>query len=273
MAMPKGARREDEMPYSRQAQITRVTPRHPRFVDDVLRPLARRAAAGEDPHRLAEELYETAVHPWALAQARAQCRGLPAHADANEVTSQVLRLAWEACLRMDWQRVESWPALLERKVAHGRVEAARAEDWLSRRERVHRRRYQRAVLDQEQRVGRTLTQAECLDVATDVVPASKRVDWARELLAAKHPSTVAQLPEVAAGRDIATDVEERLLAAERADRLHDWLAVLARQDPRLAEDLLRWGGADEDRNRALPVRLARRVEPYTPLLAGLLMEE
>ena len=245
-----------------------VPPRHPRFVEDVLWPLAARAEAGEDAGRLADELYETAVHPWALSQAQAKAAGLPPHADPAEVTSQVLRLAWEACGRIDWSRVESWPALLEHKVRTARIEAARSEDWLSRRERVYKRRYQRAVAALEQERGRTLTESECVDVARPVAPPSNRVDWGRELVAGKHPSTVAELPEVHGGCDPGEDVVERLTGTERAAGLRRWLAVVVAEDPRLAEELCRW----HDRTGAvgpLPARLARKVEPFAPLLAGL----
>jgi hypothetical protein len=239
----------------------------------VLTPLAERARCGEDGRRLAEELYERHVHRWALAQASSQAAGLPVHADRNEVLSQVLRLAWEACLKIDWERVESWPALLEGKVTLARVEAARAEDWLSRRERVYRRRYQRAVADLEQSSGRPLSHAERLEVAGTVAPASNRVDWARELVEAKHPSTVAELPESPAHSDLADEVEERFMRGERARRLEEWLAALASEDERLAEDLGRWRDSGDDQARDLPARLARRVEPYTPLLVGLLLDD
>jgi hypothetical protein len=250
-----------------------VGPRHPRFVEDVLSPLAQRARAGEDGRRLAEELYERHVHRWAMAQANSQAVGLPVHADRNEVLSQVLRLAWEACLKIDWDRVESWPALLDGKVTHARIEAARAEDWLSRRERVYRRRYQRAVAELEQSAGRPLNHAERLEVATAVAPASNRVDWARELVEAKHPSTVAEMPEGPARLDVADEVEERFMQGERARRLEEWLAALASEDQRLADDIVRWRDSGDDQARDLPARLARRVEPYAPLLVGLLLDD
>jgi hypothetical protein len=275
-ARPRGAGRPPVRPPAPRAPgrpRRPLGPRHPRFVPDVLAPLADRARAGEDGRQLAEELYERVVHPWAMAQAKAQAVGLPAHADRNEVLSQVLRLAWEACLKIDWERIESWPALLEGKVTHARIEAARAEDWLSRRERVYRRRYQRAVAELEQSSGRPLSHAERLRVAAQVAPPSNRVDWARELVAAKHPSTVAELPEGPARSDVADEVEERLMHRERARRLEEWLTALAAEDQRLADDLGRWRDSSDDQSRDLPARLARRVEPYAPLLVGLLLED
>ena len=248
-----------------------MSPRHQDFAEVTLRPLAARFFAGEAPRDLAGELYET-IHGWAKGQARAQCAGLPAHADRGEVVSQVLRLAWEACVRIDWTRYESWPALLERKVAHGRVEAARAEDWLSRRERVYRRRFQREVAQREQQSCRPLTETERAEAAAAIAPESSRVDWAKALLAARHPSTVGEVPETIGGIDLDEEVEGRMLGELRARRLGEWLAVLDAQDSRLADDLRAWSRTSESPERTLPNRLARRVEPYAPLLLGMLAE-
>ncbi|HEY7628083.1 MAG TPA: hypothetical protein VH761_13495, partial [Ilumatobacteraceae bacterium] len=106
--------------------------------------MAERWRAGESERDLADELYAQ-LHPWALAFAGSLSAGLPAHADRNEVLSQVLRLTWDACRRIDWQRYAAWPAFLESKVRRARIEAARNDDWLSRRERVRRRRFQGEV--------------------------------------------------------------------------------------------------------------------------------
>lgn len=254
----------------RRARLV-VSPRHPDFAATVLRPLAARFFAGETQRDLAAELYEI-VHFWASGQARAQCAGLPPHADRGEVVSQVLRLAWESCLRIDWSRYESWPALLERKVAHGRIEAARAEDWLSRRERVYRRRFQGETARREQELRRPLNPTEREATALAVAPSSSRVDWAKALLAARHPSTVGDVPDTIDGLDLDEQVEIRVLGEIRARKLGEWLDVLSEHDQRLVDDLREWSAAGESSERALPSRLARRVEPYAPLLLGMLSE-
>jgi hypothetical protein len=259
------------MTTNRPARARSARARAPRdrdFVDVVLRPLAARAADGEDRNRLSVELYEQ-IHPWAMRKARAMTVGLPPHADTGEVVSQTLRLAWEACVRIDWTRVESWPALLEGKVAHARIEAARTEDWLSRRERIHRRRFQAAVAAIEQREGRVLSSAERHEVARSVSPASGRVDWAAELMAGRHPSSVAELPELEAEVDVAECVERDLMRVARKAGLHRWLAMLASAEPRLAEQLVEWSGSVGEANRSLPVRLRDRLAVYVPMLAGL----
>jgi hypothetical protein len=248
-----------------------MSPRHPDFAETVLRPMAARYFAGESAQALAAELYD-AIHPWASGQARAQCAGLPAHADRGEVVSQVLRLAWESCVRIDWVQYVTWPSLLERKVAHARIEAARSEDWLSRRERVYRRRFQREIARLEQVQRRPLNESERAAAAAAVAPTSTRVDWAKALLAARHPSTVGEVPDTMDVAHLDDEVETRLLGEIRAKCLREWLAVLAVQDRRLADDLAAWCASADSPERALPARLARRVEPYAPLLLGMLWE-
>ncbi|HVE17987.1 MAG TPA: hypothetical protein VNB52_02830 [Ilumatobacteraceae bacterium] len=154
----------------------------------MLEPLARRHAAGEAGSELSTELYNV-VHPWAVSFAKSQSAGLPAHADRNEVLSQVLRLTWDACARIDWSRVESWTTFLDTKVGRARVEAARRDDWLSRQERVRRRWFQRETARLEQIEQRTLTDAERLAVANTLTPNSAHVDWAQSLLVCvTHPA-------------------------------------------------------------------------------------
>ena len=249
-----------------------LTPRSPGFVARVLVPLGERAAAGEAPAALCEELYAGWVHAWAMGEASYQVARLPSHADPHEVTSQVLRLAWDSCVRIDWARLESWPTFLEGKVCSARAEAARVDDWLSRRERTYRRRYQRALADQEQSRGRVATGEERLVLAGTCATASRRVDWAAELVATRHPATVAEPPEETNDDDVAGFVEEELMRVERAARLTEWLVALSGEDGRLAADLRQWSEQDRGRPQAFPSRLAERVAPYAPLLAGLLVD-
>ena len=215
------------------------------------------------------------VHPWALSFAGAQSAGLPAHADRNEVLSQVLRLTWESCLRIDWDRYAAWPAFLESKISRARIEAARCDDWLSRRERVRRRRFQGELARREQVAQRTLTDDERQDVASTVAPSSSRVDWAKTLLDSRHPSTVAQVPDfLQTSTDDAITVEDQVEGQElggiRLRCLTEWLTIVAAQNETLATDLSRWSTLSESADRDLPARLAHRLEPYTPLLLAML---
>ena len=245
------------------------SPRHPDFVRVVLEPLARRRTAGEPGEQLSIELYNM-LHTWAVAFAGAQCARLPTHADRNEVLSQVLRLTWDACTRIDWDRYEAWPALLESKVSRARIEAARCDDWLSRRERVRRRHFQGEVARREQIEQRSLTPVERQSVARAVAPDSTRVGWAKAVLEARHPSTVAEVPDVVVGTTVEDEVEDHEMRRIRVGCLTEWLAIVKDRNEKLAADLAKWLAVNDLGDRELPARLAHRVEPYTPLLLAML---
>ena len=247
------------------------SPRHPDFVAVVLEPFARRRADGESDRELSLALYNS-IHPWALAFAGAQLARLPAHADRNEVLSQVLRLTWDACVRIDWDQYAAWPAHLESKVSRARIEAARCDDWLSRRERVRRRRFQDELARREQLEHRTLTGREREVLAGDVAPNSARVDWTKTLLDSRSLSTVAKVPDVLDSRTVEDQVEDSELGGIRVRCLKRWLRIVAAQNQALAADLSRWVAANEAGDRELPARLAHRLEPYTPLLLAMLGE-
>lgn len=251
-----------------------ASPRDLRFTASVLEPLARRHAAGEPSADLSAELYDM-VHPWAVSFAQSQSAGLPAHADRNEVLSQVLRRTWDACLRIDWSRFETWPTFLDTKVGRARVEAARSDDWLSRQERVRRRWFQGETARCEQVEQRTLTGVERLAVANRLTPNSARVDWAQSLLTSRHPSSVAEVPDAAYGHSddsITTEdqVEDRELGGIRVRCLSAWMTIVAEQNQQLATDLSDWSESNESANRDLPARLAHRLAPYTCLLLTML---
>ena len=260
--------------WSVDARSRPTSPRHPDFTPLVLAPLAQRHFAGEHPQALSVELFAS-VHPWATSFAASQSRGLPGHADRSEVLSQVLRLTWEACLRIDWDRYDTWPAFLDSKVGHARAEAARCDDWLSRRERARRRRFQAEIARLEQHEQRTLSSNERNDVAGMVAPSSCRTDWTKSLLQARHPSTVADVPDpLQATSDDSITTEELVEGTElgriRTRCLRRWLAIVASDNERLAADLSRWADLDDSSQGDLPSRLAHRVEPYTGLLLAML---
>jgi hypothetical protein len=225
--------------------------------------------AGEDGAKLSNELYHS-LHTWAVAFAGAQCARLPAHADRNEVLSQVLRLTWDACTRIDWDRYEAWPAFLESKVSRARIEAARSDDWLSRRERVRRRHFQGEVARREQVEQRSLTPGERQTVARAVAPDSTRVDWAKAVLESRHPSTVAEVPDVVEATTVEDEVEDNELRRIRVGCLTEWLAIVKNGNEALAADLSKWLAVNDFGDRDLPARLAHRLEPYTPLLLSML---
>ncbi|MGZ7036133.1 MAG: hypothetical protein ACXVIQ_13050, partial [Ilumatobacteraceae bacterium] len=53
--------------------------------------------------------------------------------------------------------------------------------------------------------------------------------------------------------------------------LTEWLEMLATENEPLATELARWSRLNQA-DRALPARLARRLEPYTPALLAMLGE-
>jgi hypothetical protein len=254
-----------------ERRVMVMSPRHPGFVQSVLEPMAERYGAGESGRELSAELYEV-LHPWAMALARAQLAGLPAHADRSEVISQVLGITWDACRRIDWTRCHEWPAFLESKVGRARVEAARSDDWLSRGERVRRRRFQCELARLEQSAGRRLDPTERREVASAVAPSSSRVDWAKLLLACRHPSSVGNVPDMSNDEDVEDQVEAREMAAIRARCIYEWLAIVGTQNQCLAADIQQWTASNETGINELPARLAHRIHPYTPLLLAMLGE-
>lgn len=262
--------RAEHAPFiERRRMPATQSPRHPDFASVVLEPLARRQIAGEDGVKLSKDLYHS-LHTWAVALARAQSTRLPPHADRNEVLSQVLRLTWDACIRIDWDRYEAWPAFLESKVSRARIEAARSDDWLSRRERVRRRHFQGEVARREQVEHRSLTPAERQTVARAVAPDSTRVDWAKAVLESRHPSTVAEVPDVVEATTVEDEVEDKELQRIRVRCLTEWLAIVKNRNEALAADLSKWLAVNDVGNRELPARLAHRLQPYTPLLLSML---
>ena len=200
---------------------------------------------------------------------------MPANADRNEIVSQVVRLTWESCLRIDWTRYAKWPVFLETKVGRARIEAARSDDWLSRRERVRRRRFQGELARCEQLAQRSLTGIERRAAAEAIAPSSTRVDWTTTLLQSRYPSTGADVPEPAlTATEITMSVEDEVEGTElegiRHRCLTEWLGVVDAHNHDLAADLSRWSDGNDSPNRDLPARLAHRLEPYTPLLLAML---
>ncbi len=115
---------------------------------------------------------------------------------------------------------------------------------------------------------RSLTGSERQDVACAVAPSSTRVDWTKTLLDSRHPSTVADVPDTVDEITIEDQVERRELGGIRIRCLTEWLKMLARENEPLAIELARWSELNQNSDRELPARLAHRLEPYTPGVAG-----
>ena len=228
-----------------------------------VRQLAERARRGADREGLSNELFRM-VWPWARAYADRVVTRLPSWADADGTRSEILMTVWKATAQIDWERWETWPALLSRRVRGARLDAARLDDALSRRDRVMLNRLRAEIADLEQEGGRTLTQAEREQVRRrflDALPPRRR-----RAVAAAPAGVGVPLDKVAEVlADDRWQPERAALSRDEATGLRTWLEEDLPE--RLREQLLEWF-AQESRSAVVPARLRARLAPYVPLLAS-----
>jgi len=240
-----------------------VSPYTPEWVARVVVPLAERAAAGEDPARLADELYHE-LHPWVLKLVARKSRHLPPTADRSELRSRIMEAALLACRTLDWNRVETFSQLLRVRVEGAAIEAARHDDWLSRRHRKLLVSYRKEVEKAEQKAGRLLTPAEERALAVRLAPESKRVAWVDELTRQCAPTAWNELYENTI-TDLGGSPEERLVREDRRRIVGEWLASLPED---LRSDALAWAEESLDHHRGAPRPLQRRLRSYVPDLVA-----
>jgi hypothetical protein len=227
----------------------------------VLQDLAARAAAGEDPDALRAELLEH-LWPWAQRLADREARRLPAGSDRDDTRSHVLAAMWQATRQIDWDRWDTWPALLLRRVRGARIDAARSDDVVSRRDRGVLNRIDTEVVTSERERGRTLTAAEQDEIRERVLAAL--TPRRRRALAGAVTGPPVLVDTFATNVvDDRWDPEARTLEADRAQHLGCWL----RHDlpPELREHLLDWL-AQQKQGSVVPARLRARLLPYLPSL-------
>jgi hypothetical protein len=228
---------------------------------DVLRTFAQRAADGEDPDRLRNELLEH-LWGWSLGFADIEARKLPSGSDRDETRSQVLTAVWQATRQLDWDRWETWPALLLRRVRGARIDAARSDDVISRRDRVVLNRIDAEVVAAEQSEGRTLAPAERDEVRRRVL---EGVSPRRRNALVAAPTGPPLVVDVAATtvRDERWDPERVLLEGDRARHLEHWLQHDLPDHLRV--QLLQWLEVGR-RGAVVPNRLRTQLLPYLPTL-------
>jgi hypothetical protein len=139
------------------------------WIETGLRPLAVRARSGEQLEQVAGELLRQ-LWPWANRAAEAMARRLPPGADLDALRSEVLWEVFQATRRIDWDRYDTWPALLRDRLRNAWSSAARAEDPLTRGQRAARRAFLAAEEAAIHRTGQALTPAERDRLAVSVSP-------------------------------------------------------------------------------------------------------
>jgi hypothetical protein len=238
--------------------IVVVDPFAPGWAAEVLDPFAERAAAGADHSALCDELFEL-LWPWANRLADRVVARLPRSADRHVTRSEVLVAVWQATRRISWEHPETWPAMLRQRVRGAQVDAARADDTLSRRLRRAHGELAGAIARREQQEGRHLTKAEATDLAAALWPRARH-HWVELVLADGHypvgSSGCESLPELSP--------EDRLLDAERQDAVRQWMAQLPEELSAAVEAWLRL----ERPRAALPARLRARLHPHLGQLAA-----
>ncbi|MGH9066049.1 MAG: hypothetical protein ACRD0J_00770 [Acidimicrobiales bacterium] len=226
-------------------------PLDPVWAKRALGSLSQRAQAGEDADELRDELFE-ALWPWTLREAERAVVRLPSWADRNVTRSEIILAVWQATRRIGWERTETWPVLLRRRLRGAVVDAARNDDTVSRRLRQGHHQLARAVAQKEQEGRRHLCVREQDELAATLWP-SARPQWLK-LLRSPGESPLAMEEAFQAERG----PEDEVLDGEQRRAVRAWLTALP---PELALEVLTW--AERPRAaKALPRRLLRRLEPH-----------
>lgn len=223
--------------------------------------LAARAEAGEDQDDLRSELLQR-LWPWAQRLADREARKLPVGSDADDTRSHLLTAVWQATRQIDWDRWDTWPALLLRRVRGARVDAARNDDVVSRRDRLVLNRVEAEVAACERQRGASLSSNEREAIRqrifSELAPRRRR--------ALSNAVTTPPVLVDTFATDVADerwDPEALAVAADRAESLDVWLHHDV--PPELRARLLEWFARDT-RGGAVPVRLRDQLLPYLPSL-------
>lgn len=239
--------------------IEYISPFDPEFQTQVLVPLAARSKVGAPNDRLENDLYAS-LHPWLTRFVARKSRNLPATADLGELESRVHEAALLACRSLDWNRIETFAPLLRMRVEGAAIEAARHDDWLSRRHRKMLNVFRAEIDSQEQQLGRNLDDKEKREIARKLSPEGARINWESDLQRQFAPT---------AWNDAFDNVlcdpkgspEDACLSSEYITIIRDWLDSLPNG---LGEDAYEWAMSHVDGNRGAPRPIMRKLKKHIP---------
>lgn len=241
--------------------IDYISPFDPEFKAHVLEPLAERSKVGAPNDRLANELYTT-LHPWLTRFVARKSRNLPATADLGELESRVHESALLACRSLDWNRIETFAPLLRMRVEGAAIEAARHDDWLSRRHRKMLNVFRAEVDSQEQRYGRNLDEKEKREIARKLSPDGARIDWENDLQKQFAPTQWSEAFDNVLS-DPKGSPEDACLSGEYVSIIREWLDSLP---DGLGVDAYDWAMSHVDGHRGAPRPIMRKLKKHIPAL-------
>ena len=241
--------------------IQYISPFDPEFKANILEPLAARAKVGAPNDRLANDLYSS-LHPWLTRFVARKSRNLPATADLGELESRVHESALLACRSLDWNRIETFAPLLRMRVEGAAIEAARYDDWLSRRHRKMLNVFRAEVDDQEQRLGRNLDEKEKREIARKLSPEGARINWESDLQRQFAPTGWTEAFDNVIS-DPKGSPEDACMTSEYIAIIRDWLDSLPNG---LGDAAYDWAMSHVDGHRGAPRPIMRKLKKHIPEL-------
>ena len=236
-----------------------LSPYLPEFHEQVMEPLIERAKVGAPQDRLANDLY-AALHPWLTRFVARKSRNLPATADLGELESRIHESALLACRSLDWNRTETFAPLLRMRIEGAAVEAARHDDWLSRRHRKMLNVFRAEVDEQEQKLGRNLDDAEKREIARKLSPDGARINWESDLQRQFAPTGWTDAFDNQMF-DPSGSPEDACMDSEYVTIIREWLDSLP---DGVGDAAYEWAMSHVDGHRGAPRPIMRKLKRYVP---------
>jgi hypothetical protein len=238
-----------------------LSPYLPEFHEEIIKPLAARARVGAPSDRLANDLY-AALHPWLTRFIARKSRNLPSTADLGELESRVHEAALLACRSLDWNRADTFGPLLRMRVEGAVVEAARHDDWLSRRHRKMLNVFRAEVDDQEQQLGRNLDDKEKREIARKLSPDGARINWESDLQRQFAPTGWSEAFDNQMF-DPNGSPEDACMNSEYVTIIRNWLDSLP---DGVGDAAYEWAMSHVDGHRGAPRPIMRKLKRHIPAL-------